>query len=151
MSDGVAFSMFGNPRGKGRPRTRVVKSKTRGAFAHVYTDEKTREYESSIKEIAVAAMDGHPPLTGPLSVSIRLRLPIPASATKKQRARLLAGDEALIGRVDVDNGAKAILDPCNRVCFADDNQIVRLFVTKIAAERPGVDVKITPLAPQGEW
>lgn len=141
--EALAFSMSGDPRGKGRPRL-----STRGGFARAFTDPKTRAYEASIRKIAAAKMGGRKPLEGPLSVSLRFRLSPPVSMSKRQRARILAGEEAYLGRIDCDNAAKAICDPLNGVCWIDDKQIVRLFVTKVAADKPGVDVRIEPLEPQ---
>lgn len=141
MDSALTFSATGEPRGKGRPRATA-----RGGFARMYTDEKTRKYESSIRKIAAAAMEGIKPFNGPLSVSVRLRLQPPASMSKRQRAAVLAGEQPYLGRIDCDNGAKAILDACNGVIWIDDKQIVRLWVTKVAAEKPGIDVRVEPLA-----
>lgn len=143
--EALTFSMAGDPRGKGRPRL-----STRGGFARAFTDPKTREYEASVRRIAAAQMQGRAPFRGALSVSLRFRLSPPASMSKRQRARVLAGEEAYFGRIDVDNASKAILDPLNGVCWADDRQVVRLFATKVAAPDPGVDVRIEPLEPQEE-
>lgn len=141
--DPVVFSMSGAPKGKGRPRATV-----RGGFARLYTPTETRAYETAARAVAVQMMNGRAPFEGPLSVSLRLRFSPPKSTTKARRARFLSGEEAYLGTIDVDNGAKALLDAFNGVCFIDDVQIVRLFVTKVAAEKPGVDVRIEPLAPQ---
>ena len=143
--DPLVFSMSGTPRSKGRPRATV-----RGSFATVYTDAETRKYEASVGEIGKAAMSGRAPFTGALSVSLRFRFEPAKSLSKRARAALLSGEAPFIGTKDVDNLAKAVLDGLNAVCFADDRQITRLFVTKTAAEKPGVDVRIEPLEPQQE-
>lgn len=139
----LVFSMSGTPRGQGRPRATA-----RGGFAKVYKADKDRSYERSVGQIAKAAMGGAPPFEGPLSVSLRFRLQPPKSMTKRQRAAVLAGEEAYAGAYDIDNLVKSILDGCNKIAFADDKQVVRLFATKIAHERAGVDVRIEPLAPR---
>ena len=145
--DALTFSMSGTPRPKGRPRARVQKG--RGApFAQLYTDPVTRAYEASVKRLAEKAMGDLAPFNGALSVSLRFRLPVAKSVPKRDLAPILAGEQPYFGRHDIDNLAKAILDSCNGVCWADDRQITRLFVTKIAADRPGVDVRIEPLEPQ---
>lgn len=141
--DVLQFSMSGAPRGKGRPRTAV-----RGGFARVYTDARTRKYEASVASLAAIAMAGRPPFVGPLSVSLRFRLEPPKSMSKRERAAVLAGEQAYLGRIDADNAAKAVLDGMNGVAFADDVQIVRLFVVKVADARPGVDVRLEALQPQ---
>lgn len=140
----VAFSMHGEPRGKGRPRATV-----RGGHARMYTDAKTRAYENSIRAIAVEKMAGRPPLEGPISFSLRVRLSVPKSMSKRQRARVLAGEEAYFGSTDVDNHLKAASDALNGIIWRDDKQITRAFVEKVAAEIPGLDVRVEAHMPQG--
>lgn len=160
--DAIRFSMVGDPRGKGRPRATI-----RGAHASVYTDDATRKYEASITALARQAMGDRPPLEGPLHVALRFRMPIPKSASKRDKAAMAAGEIAHISRPDADNLAKAVLDGIAedaalkikllkrdepaagaRVMFRNDSQITGLSVTKIYSERPGVDVRVEPLAPQ---
>ena len=136
----ITFSAAGEPRGKGRPRVFVQAGR-----AIATTDPRTREYEASLRRIAVDVMGAREPLEGPLSLSLRFRLSPPASMTKRQRAAVLAGEQPYFGRIDVDNCAKAIADALNGVCWRDDKQIVRLFATKVAHERPGVDVRVESL------
>ena len=143
MSEPLVFSFDGIPVGKGRPR-----ATTRGGFARMYTPAKTRTYESAVKQIAAMAMRGRKPFVGALSVSLRLRLGVPKSMSKKVRAVLLSGGQAYLGSFDIDNLVKSVLDGCNGVCWGDDKQIVRLFATKGAAEAPGIDIRIEPLEPQ---
>lgn len=160
----LAFSLNGEPRGKGRPRV-----DTRGAFPRIHTDQKTIDYERSISELSRKIMAGRPPITGATSVSLRFRLPIPKSISKARRAAMLAGEIAPTSKPDLDNATKACLDGMAvdavmrrkllklrragvevdvnqaRIVFLDDAQIVRLFVTKVYAEQPGVDVRIEAL------
>lgn len=140
----VAFSLTGEVRGKGRPRATV-----RGGFARVFTDPLTRAYEKSIRDIAIRHMAGKPPMEGALSVTIQMRLSPPASMSKRQRTRVLAGEEPYFGRVDADNSFKALADALNGVVWRDDVQITRMFVTKIAAEQPGLDIRVEELCAQG--
>jgi Holliday junction resolvase RusA-like endonuclease len=104
--------------------------------------------EASIARVAALAMMGRTVFVGPLSVSLRFRIKPPKSMPKKLRAAVLAGEVAYMGSVDVDNMAKAVLDAMNKVCFADDRQVMRLFATKVASDSPGIDVKITSLEPE---
>lgn len=141
--------MSGAPRGKGRPRTRVVKAGPfRPAFATIYTDDKTRKYEASIREIAAAAMGAHAPFIGALSMSVRFRMECPKSMNKAERAAVLAGEMAYLGAFDLDNMLKAVADPLNGVVYEDDRQIVRCWIEKGGAEAPGIDVRIEALEPQ---
>jgi Holliday junction resolvase RusA-like endonuclease len=143
----LTFSMKGAPRGKGRPRFRVI-GKGRNQFVQTYTDEATRRYEGSVAQLAAAEMVGRKPLEGPLGAVMRFRIPIPVSTSKRARAAILAGEQVHLGAIDVDNAVKAILDAMNGIVFVDDKQIVRLFATKVAAEVPGVDVRIEAFSPQ---
>jgi Holliday junction resolvase RusA-like endonuclease len=118
----------------------------RGGHASVYTDKLTRAYEAKVRGVAEKAMAGAPPLEGPLAVSLRFRLPIPISYSKKRRAAILAGTEPFYGSSDIDNYAKALLDSFNAVVFGDDKQITQLLVIKTPAERGGVDIHITPIS-----
>jgi len=140
----LVFSLNGAPRGKGRPRTSV-----RGGFARIYTDAATRKYEASVRAAAEKVMGDRDPFEGPLSVSLRFRMPIPKSATKRVRTAMAAGEIAHTGRPDIDNCQKAILDALNGVVFADDGQVCRAFTSKLYAEIPGVDVRVEAHEPQG--
>ena len=133
----IKFSVGIIPRGKGRPRATV-----RGGFARLYTDAETRKYEAIIAAAAVRAMAGRPPLDGPVMAVIQIRIPVPASYSKRRRAAILAGEEPYWGSGDIDNQLKSIFDACNGVVFLDDKQIVRLTAIKTPSENPGVDVRI---------
>lgn len=139
----LVFSMAGAPRGQGRPRATA-----RNGFATVYKDPKSRKYELSVAALAKAAMRGLPPFEGPLSVSMRFRMPIPKSAPKRTREAMAAGEIAPTTKPDTTNLAKAIEDGMNTIVFRDDSQITRLFVTKVYAPNPGVDVRVEAYAPQ---
>lgn len=144
----LAFSMTGEPRGKERARHTVRTAKSGRSFVSTYTPAKTRAYESSIRDIAITKMAGRAPFEGPISLSVRIRLAVPVSMSKKQRARIMAGEEAYFGAIDWDNGAKALCDAFNGVVWGDDKQVTRAFVEKVAAEQPGLDVRVEAFAPQ---
>jgi Holliday junction resolvase RusA-like endonuclease len=142
--DPLTFSISTTPRGKGRPRATV-----RGGHAKIYTDAQTRAYEAMIKRVASFVMGSRPPLSGALSVSMRFRMPIPKSATKALKAAMAAGEVAHISKPDASNLVKAAEDALNGVMFHDDSQVVRLFVSKVYSDQPGLDVRIEALEPQG--
>jgi hypothetical protein len=67
----------------------------------------------------------------------------PRSACRSASAlAVLAGEQPFFGRCDLSNMVKAVEDAMNKVVFVDDRQITRLFATKVAHERPGVDVRV---------
>lgn len=81
------------------------------------------------------------PLETPVSVCIYLRMPIPASASKKKRSEYLNGEH--IKKPDADNCAKQILDAMNGIVYKDDAQIVSLHIRKVYAETPAIEVLVS--------
>lgn len=133
----VAFSVPGQPQGKGRSRS--TKS------GHHFTPAKTVAYESTVALFAAQAMAGHPPLEGPLTVEIDAVHAIPASWSQKRRQRAMVGTERPTSKPDWDNIAKAISDGGNGIVWADDKQIVGGLVRKLYGERPAVHVRVALL------
>jgi Holliday junction resolvase RusA-like endonuclease len=145
MGDAITFSLAGLPRGQGRPRATA-----RGGIARLYKDAKSRAYEKSIATVAAGVMAARKPLTGALSVSARFRMPIPKSATKRDKAAMAAGEVPHTSKPDGTNMLKACEDAMNGIVFVDDSQIVRGFFTKVYSEKPGVDLRIEALEPQDQ-
>ena len=133
----LAFTVPGEPRGKGRPRATI-----RAGHARLYSDARTASYENLVAMAASDALRGAPPLDGPLTIDIRVRMAQPASASKRKRAEMLSGALAATKKPDLDNVVKAIMDGCNAVAFRDDVLIVRQSAEKLFAETAGVDVRI---------
>lgn len=143
MIDALAFTIPGEPRGKGRPRF----GRSRAGFAVAYTDDKTAAYENLVKLSATRA--GARVVDGPLAVQIRAFFAPPQSWSKKRRAAALAGQE-VPGRFDIDNISKAVLDGLNGIAFVDDKQIASLFATKAFAEVARCEIRVCPLAGTAE-
>lgn len=137
MSFMVTFKVDANPVGK--QRARYVK---RGNFVQAYTPEKTRTYEALIKDAAKQAMGESEPLETPVSLYLYIRVPIPASATKKRLQAISDGSEKPIKKPDASNILKSVEDGMNSVVYKDDSQIVNIHVTKVYSSVPGVDVCI---------
>jgi Holliday junction resolvase RusA-like endonuclease len=131
----VTFKVDGNPVGK--QRARYVK---RGNFVQTYTPEKTRSYETLIKESAKQAMGSSEPLETPVSLYLYIRVPIPKSCTKKRLEAIQNGSEKPIRKPDSSNILKSIEDGMNGVVYHDDSQIVNIHVTKVYATQAGVDI-----------
>jgi Holliday junction resolvase RusA-like endonuclease len=144
----LSLNLNGAPKGWSRAGHRIVKSGKR-LFVQTYTPPPMRRYQDSIRKAAQAAMGEHALLTGPLSVSLRFRMPIPKSGTKAVRAAMAAGEIAHTSVPDKDNMTKAIYDALNKIVWRDDAQIARGFQTKIYHPTPGVDIRVEAFAPQG--
>jgi Holliday junction resolvase RusA-like endonuclease len=131
----VNFTVEGNPVGK--QRARYVK---RGNFVSTYTPEKTRTYESLIKEAAIKAMGSSEPLETPVTLYLYIRVSIPKSYSKKRIEVCLNGSEQPIKKPDASNILKSVEDGMNSVVYKDDSQIVNIHVTKVYSSQAGVDI-----------
>lgn len=141
---GLAFTIPGDPRGKGRPRATTI-----GGHARMFTDAKTASYENLVKLAALRALGNRAPLDEALSVEVAVRMTPAASHSAKKRAAMLSGEIMPTKLPDIDNVVKAVLDGCNKVAFRDDALIVRLVAVKRYAAIPGVDVEIQPINSEG--
>ena len=142
MSFSVSFIVFGTPVGKGRPRFRNT-----GKFVQTYTPKKTGDYEDTVRTSARAAMGSEKPLETPVSVYLYIRLPIPASYSKKRTQDCIDGIERPAKKPDIDNVAKAVMDAMNGIVYRDDCQIVDLHIAKVYAVTPAVEVVVSEQLP----
>jgi Holliday junction resolvase RusA-like endonuclease len=125
----------------------VAKARPRATRAGiVYTPAHTRRYESYARLCAQLAMDGRPPITGPVKLTALIELPVPTSWSRKRTSAAIVGDIRPTARPDLDNYIKSGLDAINGIVIADDALVVELEARK----RFGVDSKlvltVTPLA-----
>lgn len=134
----IEIVVLGAPVAKGRPRF----AKETG---HVYTPEKTRNFEAALKYAAEQVMGDRPPLTGPLALDITVKLPIAPSWPKKRQAAARAGVERPTKKPDFDNYAKTV-DALNLVVWVDDGQIVDARVQKFYSDKPGMWVRVSEAA-----
>lgn len=133
----IEIVLLGTPRGKERPR--LTKS------GHVYTPEKTRNYEAALKYAAQQAMGDRPPLDGPLTMSMSVVVPIPQSWPKKRQEAARSGLEWPTKKPDGDNFLK-MKDALNLVVWIDDSQIVREYVEKKYGDKPGMTIRVGPIS-----
>ncbi len=131
----ITFKVDGDPVGK--QRARYAK---RGNFVQTYTPDKTRNYESSIKEAAIEAMGSSEALETPVTLYLYIRAPILKSLPKKRLEACLNGLEKPIKKPDASNVLKSVEDAMNGVVYKDDSQIVNIHVTKVYSSQSGIDV-----------
>jgi Holliday junction resolvase RusA-like endonuclease len=145
----VFIRLDGPPRGKGRPRTRVI-----GEFATIFTDAKTRKYEDALKSAGIEAMADNEAVDEPLAVVIYAYMPIPASWSKTKRAAAAAGDISPTSGIDLDNIVK-MLDGLNYhpprfkgdrekrpIIWRNDSQIVSLQAIKLYSHEPRLEITV---------
>jgi Holliday junction resolvase RusA-like endonuclease len=136
----ITLELPGSPQGKGRARH------TRAGIT--YTPAATRSYEASLAWTAAVAMKGRKPLTGPVRLGIEAFMPIPTSWSGKKQRMAIAGTIKPTTKPDCDNLMK-VIDGLNRICWADDSQIIDARITKRYDERPRMVITITPVDEAG--
>lgn len=145
----VVIRLDGAPRGKGRPRTRVIKG-----YATIYTPSETRKYETKLKTAGIKAMAGLAPLDEAISVVIHAFMPIPSSYSAKKRAAAIAGDIMPTTGIDLDNIVKCA-DGLNYhpprfrgdrekrpIIWKNDSQIVSMQAMKRYSEHPRLEITV---------
>ena len=117
-----SFTVYGEPRGKGRPRF---------ARGRTYTDSNTVEYEREVAKAweSVATIKFS---KTPTEVTIKAFFSVPSSLSKKRKAALYG--TPCQKKPDADNIAKIILDGLNSVAIEDDAQVNLLKVEKMYVE-----------------
>lgn len=146
MSMCVEFTVYGEPRGKGRPRFSKVNGRT-----ITRTPDETVLYENLVRteyrqQCRARKFDDH----AALSVYIRAYFPIPASVSKKRRRLMEEGKILPTKRPDIDNLAKIVMDSINGIAYRDDAQVAVCSIAKLYGEQPRVWVQIIEIDPEAE-
>ena len=132
------FSIPGKPGSKQRPRM----AKT----GHVFTPDKTVQWENHIMSCFAEAHGGLTPLDCPVKMTVVAYWPIPKSGKSKTwRERAAYETTPRPSSPDWDNVGKAVSDALNNIAYVDDRQIVCAKVKKLYSDRPRVDVWIDAL------
>lgn len=135
----VSFEVPGEPTAKGRGRVGVNRGTGR---AQVFTPEKTRTAERSIRQFAADAMAGTNPFDGPLALIVTAYRAKGMPKSKAGHAAALAGHIAPTTKPDGDNYLKAACDACNGVVWVDDALIVDMTIRKRYSDRPRLEIEL---------
>lgn len=133
----ITFVVDGTPVPKGRPRF---------SLGHVYTPQRTREFESKIREAAKAAMRGRPATDMPVRVSIHAYREIPKSWSKRKQERARHGEIMPSSHgMDIDNVYKSVLDGMIGTVYTDDCQVVELTGSKAYSDYAWTEVQVVEI------
>lgn len=139
----ICFTVPGEARGQGRPRSAVI-----GGHVSVYESSEDRSYKGLIQLHAMDAMrqqglkaSGDAPEKG-YRVSIVVVKAVPRSFSKKRRAMALSGIISPCSKPDLDNIAKIFLDAMNGVVWRDDSAVTELSVRKVYGETDKVSIAV---------
>lgn len=135
---GFTIHIHGNPAGKGRAR-----------FGHgrTFTPKETVMAENDIRAAWKAV--GAPRLEGPIALDVELYV------TRPKAHYAVSGALSAVGRrmprpsnrkPDLDNAVKLIMDALNTRAWADDVQVVELFVGRAWADVPQTTINARELS-----
>lgn len=132
----VKFTVFGEPKGKGRPRFNT-------RTGHAITPKDTVNYETLVHmEYLHQCGNARFPDDAMLDMRIKAYYSIPQSKSKKKKELMRAGVIRPTKKPDMDNCIKIIADALNKIAYHDDTQIVDCQVRKFYSDDPRVEVRI---------
>ena len=141
MPDPLVVEFYGAPVAKGRPRFAST-----GTGMVAYTPEATRSYERSLHYAIREAMGReHRRLTGAVSLSLIVSVPIPTSWSLSRQTLARNGKLHPTVKPDIDNFFKLVCDAANMVAFEDDKQIVHTIISKRYSAKPGLRIEIASM------
>lgn len=143
----IKFVIYGEPKGKGRPRVALRKFKNKDGnvqtYSKAYTPDETVSYENLVRiEYGVQTNNYAFPADKSLEMEIYAYFSIPKSTSKKKRQEMLNENIMPNKKPDVDNIIKIIADSLNKVAYGDDTQITDIIARKRYSENPRVEIII---------
>ncbi len=134
----VSFTVWGEPKGKGRPRFSRIDNYTKA-----YTPADTVSYENLVKvEYCRQCKNAKFEDGSMLDLRVFAYYAIPKSTSKKKRKLMLDKVIRPTKKPDMDNIIKIIADSLNNIAYHDDAQIVDTMVRKFYSENPRVEISI---------
>ena len=108
----------------------LPQSRVRFSGGRCYEERRLTNYKEMLKWCFASKMEGKPPTPAPVAVDIKFFRKYKASSRR-------------FG--DCDNLAKAVMDACNGIIWADDCQVTRLTAAKYTSQFPRLELEITPI------
>jgi len=134
MAGGLAHAL-GARGGKGEriviaftiPGETIPKERARSGRGHFYTPQATRDFQEYVRWLALEAMQGRPPIEGPVTLTVTFYL------GSLRRAKV----------VDLTNAVKGVEDGMNLIVYKDDRQIWEEHIEKaVCIESPRAEVRV---------
>lgn len=127
-----SFDVKGKAVPQARPRSAIIDGKV-----VVHDEQKSSSYKNIVRMAALYAMRSQG-YKGPVEhskdtsfiVRIEVNVGVPESLSKRRKAMCLSGALKPVGKPDVDNIAKAILDAMNGAVYKDDAGVTELSICK---------------------
>jgi len=124
----ISFFAPGIPAPGGSKRAFIVKGRA------VLTDAggaKTKNWRSVVAMAAHTAMNGSPPLTGPVSLRVIFLMPRPKAHFRKDGSLKPKAPEVCSKRPDTTKLLRAVEDAMNGIVWKDDSLVVKQYAEKL--------------------
>ena len=137
MQNRIKFIVYGDPKGKARPRFKRL-----GKMTITYTPKDTMEYENNVRESfqKEAKKRNFKKLEGAIEVNTVSVFKIPESYSNKKKSEMIG--MPVLKKPDTDNIIKSVLDPLNGIAYDDDSQVCKVTGYKYYGLDPRVEVTI---------
>jgi len=146
------FTILGDPKAQGRPRTRVIQPKSGSkAFATIYETKEDKAAKEHIR-MSVAPFAPDELLDGPLRVDVffYLKRPLSHCGTGRNSGVLKASAPTYHrSKPDKDNLEKLVLDALTEIIWKDDSIICQGWSQKEYSSKPRVEIYIKQLSSGG--
>ena len=142
----MVIDIPGEPHGQGRGRAVAFQDRSGRTRARVYDPQNSREWKAVAQHHMRLALDGTPPLQGPVRLQVFAMFTCPRSHWRK---RTPTPRRWHVQKPDHDNIIKAISDSAKGVLWIDDCQVAEARITKVIGaqgEAPRVRIVVEPLA-----
>jgi Holliday junction resolvase RusA-like endonuclease len=108
-----------------------------------FTDRNVEAYHAIVRLAAERAMNGSPPLSGPIDMAVIAIFAPPRSWSGKRQRLACAGAIGKTTKPDIENSIKGCMDALQSIAYRDDGQIVRITATKRYGDRPRLEITLT--------
>lgn len=141
LGEPIKIVIPGPPRAWQRAGHRVATAKSGKHYVHSYTKNETRDAQNNIKDFAQKAMNGRPPLDGPIDLRFVAFLPVPDSWSNKKKAAALADQIRPTTKPDFDNYSRMI-DALKAIVWVDDSRVTDGFTWKRYSLQPRLVIEV---------
>lgn len=141
----VSFTVYGKAAPAGSKS--LGRTKAGAAFVRDSSGDRGKHWRTSVGQVAAAAMQGHAPLDGPLSLEATFYVARPQTHRSKRGGLVQSAPPFPVTRPDLTKLLRAIEDAMTGIVWRDDAQVIEQTARKVYDDADkGVRVVITVAA-----
>ena len=138
----VRILVPGVPKAWQRAGHRIARTHDGKQFVSSFTPAQTRSEQGAMKLFAQRAMEGRPPIEGPIDLRLCAYMPIPRSWSKSKQLMARTGFLLPTGKPDFDNLAKNCGDALTGIVWRDDAQVTDAACWKRYSDQPRLLIEV---------